>query len=163
MRRLKESGAGEGDYFNKALLDYEAETGVSFQLRHCWEVFKGRPKWMETEVPKFSAKSEEGSDKRYKTYGSSSFNTECVEVSINLNVDVGNDDGDEVKEIRRPIGRDKAKDRIRRNVSLPSLACPLCDHTSKIEDSSIYSSVALWPKDYSKLICRGEELDSSSN
>ncbi|GJU73321.1 hypothetical protein Tco_1264726 [Tanacetum coccineum] len=77
MRKLKESGAGDGDYFNRALLDYEAET--------------------------------ECSDKRYKTYGSSSFNTEGVEVSINLNVDVDDDDGDKVKEIRRPIGRDKAK------------------------------------------------------
>ncbi|GKC40567.1 hypothetical protein Tco_1052951 [Tanacetum coccineum] len=74
MRKLKESGAGDGDYFNMALLNYEAETGVLFQLRHCWEVFK-----------------------------------ECVEVSINLNVDVGDDDGNKVKKIRRPIGRDKAK------------------------------------------------------
>ncbi|GJX91215.1 hypothetical protein Tco_0344541 [Tanacetum coccineum] len=41
--------------------------------------------------------SDRGSDKRYKTYGSSSFNAEYREASINLNVDVGDDDGDEVQ------------------------------------------------------------------
>ncbi|GJY33797.1 hypothetical protein Tco_0418266 [Tanacetum coccineum] len=28
-------GVGDEDYFAKALLDYEAEYGVSFTLRHC--------------------------------------------------------------------------------------------------------------------------------
>nr|GEW05619.1 hypothetical protein [Tanacetum cinerariifolium] len=50
---------------------------------------------METEVLKFLAKSEEGSGKRYKTSGSSSFNTESRKASINLNVDVGDDEKDE--------------------------------------------------------------------
>ncbi|GKE44780.1 hypothetical protein Tco_1472064 [Tanacetum coccineum] len=68
------------DYYNRALLDYEAETGVPFKLRHWWEVFKGSQKWMESEVPKFLAKSGEGSDKRYKTSGSSSFNIESGEI-----------------------------------------------------------------------------------
>ncbi|GKD62541.1 hypothetical protein Tco_1300050, partial [Tanacetum coccineum] len=36
------------------------------------------------------------SGKRYKTPGSSSFNTESGEASINLNVDVGDDEEDEV-------------------------------------------------------------------
>ncbi|GKA16774.1 hypothetical protein Tco_0696611 [Tanacetum coccineum] len=75
MHRLQESRVRDEDYFNRALLDYEAETEVSFKLRHC-------------------------SDKRYKTYGSSSFNTEYREASINLNVDVGDEDGDEVPEVR---------------------------------------------------------------
>ncbi|GJZ37167.1 hypothetical protein Tco_0583358 [Tanacetum coccineum] len=39
-------------------------------------------------------RSWEGSDKRYKTYGSSSFNAEYREASINMNVDVGDDDGE---------------------------------------------------------------------
>ncbi|GKE95722.1 hypothetical protein Tco_1580577 [Tanacetum coccineum] len=47
--------------------------------------------------------------KRYKTSGSSSFNTESGDTSINLNVDVGDDEEDEVQELRRPIGRNKAK------------------------------------------------------
>ncbi|GKA64822.1 hypothetical protein Tco_0764529, partial [Tanacetum coccineum] len=57
------------------------------------------PKWMQSEVPKFSAKSREGS-KRYKTSWSSSFNTESGEASINLNANVGDDEEDEVQEIR---------------------------------------------------------------
>ncbi|GKE63628.1 zinc finger BED domain-containing protein RICESLEEPER 2-like protein, partial [Tanacetum coccineum] len=87
---------------------YEAETVTTFKLRHCWEILKGSPKWMQSEVPKFVGKSAEGS-KRYKTSGSSSFNIESGEASINLNVDVGDDEEDKVQEIRRPIGRDKVK------------------------------------------------------
>ncbi|GKA60258.1 hypothetical protein Tco_0759665, partial [Tanacetum coccineum] len=101
IRRLQESGAGDEDYYNRLLLDYEAETEVSFKLR--------RPKWMETKVLKFLAKSREGTDKRYKKSGSSSFNTESGKASINLNVNVDDDEEDEVQEIRQPIGRDKAK------------------------------------------------------
>ncbi|GKD74499.1 hypothetical protein Tco_1332781, partial [Tanacetum coccineum] len=37
---------------------------------------------MESEVPKFLAKSGEGSDKRYKTSGSSSFNIESGEIEV---------------------------------------------------------------------------------
>ncbi|GJX05357.1 hypothetical protein Tco_0191273 [Tanacetum coccineum] len=51
----------------------------------------------------------EGSSKRHKSTGSSSFNTESGEASINLNTTVGDNDDDDVQEIRRPQGRDKAK------------------------------------------------------
>ncbi|GKC00858.1 hypothetical protein Tco_0986994 [Tanacetum coccineum] len=75
---LQESGAEDEDYYNMALLDYEAETEVC-------------------------------SGKRYMTYRSSSFNTYFGEASINLNVDVCDDEKDEVEEIRRAIGGDKAR------------------------------------------------------
>nr|GEX80883.1 hypothetical protein [Tanacetum cinerariifolium] len=64
--RLQESGASDEDYYARALIDYEAETEITFKLRHCWEVLKGSPKWMQSEVPKFAAKSGGGS-KRYKS------------------------------------------------------------------------------------------------
>ncbi|GJS98416.1 B-box zinc finger protein 22 [Tanacetum coccineum] len=57
---------------------------------------------MDTEVPNFAAKHQ--ASKRYKTSGS--FNT--GDASINVNVDVV-DDEEEVQELRRPMGRDKAK------------------------------------------------------
>ncbi|GJY92353.1 hypothetical protein Tco_0508135 [Tanacetum coccineum] len=44
MRRAQDSGAGDEDYYNRALLDYEAEHGMQFTLLHCWEVLKGSPK-----------------------------------------------------------------------------------------------------------------------
>ncbi|GKG06897.1 hypothetical protein Tco_0329866, partial [Tanacetum coccineum] len=40
-----------------------------------------------------------GGSKRYKSSGSSSFNTEFGEASINLNANVGDDEEDEVHEI----------------------------------------------------------------
>ncbi|GJV61128.1 hypothetical protein Tco_1467228 [Tanacetum coccineum] len=38
-----ESGAEDEDYYARALLDYEAKYGMSFTLRHCWEVLKVHP------------------------------------------------------------------------------------------------------------------------
>ncbi|GJT69953.1 hypothetical protein Tco_1029239 [Tanacetum coccineum] len=37
MRMASISGVGDEDYFAKALLDYEAEYGVPFTLRHYYE------------------------------------------------------------------------------------------------------------------------------
>nr|GEV46300.1 hypothetical protein [Tanacetum cinerariifolium] len=47
--------------------------------------------------------------KRHKSSGSSSFNTEFEEANINLNTNVGDNNEDEVQEIRRLGGRDKAR------------------------------------------------------
>nr|GEW05513.1 hypothetical protein [Tanacetum cinerariifolium] len=49
----------------------------------------------------------EGSSKRHKLSGASSFKAESGDASINLNTTVA--DEDEVQEIRRPQGRDKAR------------------------------------------------------
>ncbi|GJX77663.1 hypothetical protein Tco_0324474 [Tanacetum coccineum] len=49
-----------------------------------------------------------GSSKMHKSSGSSSFNAKSGDASINLNNTV--DDEDDMQEIRRPKGRDKAKD-----------------------------------------------------
>ncbi|GJX35894.1 hypothetical protein Tco_0247451 [Tanacetum coccineum] len=38
MRRVHESGARDEDYYNRALLNYEAEQGMQFTLCHCWEM-----------------------------------------------------------------------------------------------------------------------------
>ncbi|GJY05136.1 hypothetical protein Tco_0371076 [Tanacetum coccineum] len=54
-----------------------------------------------------------GGSKSYKSSGSSSFNIKSGEASINQNANVGDDDEEEVQEIRRPMGRDKAKDAVK--------------------------------------------------
>nr|GEU85735.1 hypothetical protein [Tanacetum cinerariifolium] len=71
MPRAFNKFTSDEDYYAWELVDYEAETGTTFKLRHCWEILKGSLKWKQSEVPKFFAKSEEGS-KRYKSSGSSS-------------------------------------------------------------------------------------------
>ncbi|GJY95013.1 hypothetical protein Tco_0511374, partial [Tanacetum coccineum] len=47
MRRLQESEASDEDYYARELVDYEAETGTTFKLLHCWEILKDHPKWQE--------------------------------------------------------------------------------------------------------------------
>ncbi|GJS55910.1 zinc finger BED domain-containing protein RICESLEEPER 2-like protein [Tanacetum coccineum] len=107
----QDSRAGDEDYFNKVLLDYEAEFGVQFTLRHYWEVLKKSPKWWEQEVPKFLNPNVA---KRNKTSGSSSFNTESEDASFNLNVDARDEDKNEVQEVPRPMAGTKRKDRRRK-------------------------------------------------
>ncbi|GJU62000.1 glutathione S-transferase T3-like protein [Tanacetum coccineum] len=108
MRMGPESGVGEEDYVQKAMIHYQIDTCIPFKLRHCWEILKDHPKWQEIAIPTFNT-GYEGSSKRHKSTGSSSFNTESGEASINLNTTVGDNDDDDVQEIRRPQGRDKAK------------------------------------------------------
>ncbi|GKE47695.1 hypothetical protein Tco_1478953 [Tanacetum coccineum] len=103
------SVAKDEDYFDRALIDYQAETRTTFEYRHCWEILKNSPKWKQSELPKFATESRGGS-KRYKSSGSSSFNTESVEASINLNTNVGDNNEDEVQEIRRLMGKEKVRD-----------------------------------------------------
>ncbi|GKA84605.1 putative reverse transcriptase domain-containing protein [Tanacetum coccineum] len=78
MRMGPESGAGDEDYVQKAMIHYQIDTGIPFKLRHCWEILKDHPKWQEIAIPTFNTGSE-GSSKRHKSTGSSSFNTESGE------------------------------------------------------------------------------------
>ncbi|GKF16030.1 hypothetical protein Tco_0057492, partial [Tanacetum coccineum] len=57
-------------------------------------------------VPKYSNPN---ASKKSKTSRSSSFNTESGDASFNLNVDVGDEDENEVQEIPKTMGRDKAR------------------------------------------------------
>nr|GEX04990.1 hypothetical protein [Tanacetum cinerariifolium]GEZ63611.1 hypothetical protein [Tanacetum cinerariifolium] len=100
------SRAGDEDYVQKAMIHYQDETGVLFKFCHCWDVFKDNLKFQEIAFPNFNQGSE-GSNKRHKSFGSSSFNTESGDASINLNTTVV--DEDEVQKIRRPRGRDQAR------------------------------------------------------
>ncbi|GKC98075.1 ALP1-like protein, partial [Tanacetum coccineum] len=127
-RTAQESGAEDEDYFNRALMDYQDETGTTFKYRHCWEILKNSPKWKQSEFPKFAAKSRGGS-KRYKSSGSSSFNTESEDASINLNTNVGDNDEDEVQEIRRPMCRDKARDVAKKQWSRASGSSSMNDES----------------------------------
>ncbi|GJR58539.1 glutathione S-transferase T3-like protein [Tanacetum coccineum] len=83
-RSSDESGTGDEDYVQKAMIHYQAETGLPFKFRHCWDVLKDSPKFADISFPNLSQGSQ-GSNKRHKSYGSSSFNTESRDASINLN------------------------------------------------------------------------------
>ncbi|GJR38310.1 putative reverse transcriptase domain-containing protein [Tanacetum coccineum] len=121
MRMGPESGAGDAYYVQRAMIHYEIYTGLPFKLCHCWEILKDHPKWQEIAIPNFNTGSEGGS-KRHKSTGSSSFNTMSKEASINLNTNIDNNNEDEVQEIQRPKGRDKARAAARKNKGSKSSA-----------------------------------------
>ncbi|GJY71290.1 RNA-directed DNA polymerase, eukaryota [Tanacetum coccineum] len=80
------------------------------------EVLKESDKWSSGEVPLFMQEKEDGKNKRYKSSGSSSFNTqESGEGSIYLNTTVGVEEENEVEEVRRPkpMGKDQAKRKMK--------------------------------------------------
>ncbi|GJU49163.1 gamma-glutamyltranspeptidase 1 [Tanacetum coccineum] len=103
-----ESGAGDADYVQRAMIHYEIDTGLPFKLRRCWEILKDHPKWKEIAIPNFNTVSKGGS-KRHKSTGSSSFNIESGEASINLNTNVDDNDEDEVQKIQRPDGQEQSE------------------------------------------------------
>ncbi|GJZ88426.1 hypothetical protein Tco_0660208 [Tanacetum coccineum] len=91
MRIAHESGAGDEDYVQKAMVHYQAETGLPFKFRHCSDVLKDSLKFQDIAFPNLNQGSQ-GSSKRHKSSGSSSFNTESGDASINLNNTVADDD-----------------------------------------------------------------------
>ncbi|GKC91284.1 gamma-glutamyltranspeptidase 1 [Tanacetum coccineum] len=108
----KQGNSRKSSGFWCEVLSYiESKTGKpSLNFDMCWvtEVLKGHPKWQEIAIPTFNT-GFEVSSKRHKSTGSSSFKIESGEASINLNSNVGDNDKDDVQEIRRREGRDKAK------------------------------------------------------
>ncbi|GJU32749.1 CDPK-related kinase 3 [Tanacetum coccineum] len=103
------SGAGDGDYIKKEHEEYHAEYGVPFTLLHMWSGLKDCHKWKEVELTRFEEKRHENF-KRYKSSGSSSFNTlQSGEDLFNLNVEAGEEEEEEVKDVRRPMDMDRAK------------------------------------------------------
>ncbi|GJY02432.1 ALP1-like protein [Tanacetum coccineum] len=104
----EEGGARDEYYIQRAMIHYQAETGLPFKFCHCWDVLKDSPKLKEIALLNFNTGFEGGS-KRHKSSGSSLFNTESGDASIYLNTNVGDNDEDEVQEIRRPKGMDKAR------------------------------------------------------
>ncbi|GJW07643.1 ALP1-like protein [Tanacetum coccineum] len=104
----EESGAGDEDYVQRAMIHYQDETEVPFKFHHCWDVLKDSSKFQEIAFPNFNQGSE-GSSKRHKSSGSSSFNTESGDASINLNTTVADEDEVQEKEIRPTRRMDKAR------------------------------------------------------
>ncbi|GJZ09230.1 hypothetical protein Tco_0543513 [Tanacetum coccineum] len=61
-----ESGVGDEDYVQRAMIHYQDETEVPFKFRHCWNVLKDSPKFQEIAFQNFNQGSE-GSSKRHKS------------------------------------------------------------------------------------------------
>ncbi|GJZ62157.1 transposon ty3-G gag-pol polyprotein [Tanacetum coccineum] len=67
-------GCRDEDYVQKAMIHYQAETGLPFKFRHCWDVLKDSPKFQEIAFPNLNQGSR-GSSKRHKSSGSRASST----------------------------------------------------------------------------------------
>ncbi|GKC20354.1 hypothetical protein Tco_1022504 [Tanacetum coccineum] len=85
------SGANNADYLQRAITDYHVEYGVPSLLPHCWDVLKERIN--ANRMKKFHLR----------------------EGSINFNTTIGDEEENEVEEVRRPkpMGRDQAKRKMK--------------------------------------------------
>ncbi|GJX35751.1 hypothetical protein Tco_0247308 [Tanacetum coccineum] len=86
----------------------------------CEDVLKDGLKLKEIAFRNFNTGSEGGS-KRHKSSGSSLFNTESGDASINLNTNVV--DEDVVQDIRRPGGKDKARAAGKKRIKIREVEC----------------------------------------
>ncbi|GKD49539.1 hypothetical protein Tco_1278515 [Tanacetum coccineum] len=84
----------ENSAVDKARKECGFWTKVLWYMERKTKVLRKSTKWMNSEVPKFDRNKKDA--KRSETSGSSSFNTESGDASINLNDDVGDEEEDEV-------------------------------------------------------------------
>nr|GEW08363.1 transposon Ty3-G Gag-Pol polyprotein [Tanacetum cinerariifolium] len=68
MRMAQKSGVIDEDYVQKAMVQYQAETGLHFKFRHCWDVLKDILKFQDIAFPNLNQGSQ-GSSKRHKSSG----------------------------------------------------------------------------------------------
>ncbi|GJY68377.1 hypothetical protein Tco_0471359 [Tanacetum coccineum] len=68
MCMAHEGGTRDENYVQWEMIHYQAETGLPFKFRHCWDVLKDSPKWKEIVLPNFNTGSKGGS-KRHKSSG----------------------------------------------------------------------------------------------
>nr|GEZ94453.1 hypothetical protein [Tanacetum cinerariifolium] len=103
VTRMTRSGAGDIDYRQLALTEYQAEYGILFTLIHCWKKLSYCQKFMRVKLPKFEANKAE-KNKRYKSSGnSSSFNTQSEHGSYDMNTKAGGDEEEDVQDVQRPM------------------------------------------------------------
>ncbi|GJR99274.1 hypothetical protein Tco_0315783 [Tanacetum coccineum] len=69
-----ESGARDEDYVPKAMVHYQAETGLPFKFYHCWDVLKDSLKFQDIAFLNLNQWSQ-GSSKRHKSSGSRASST----------------------------------------------------------------------------------------
>nr|GEV26846.1 hypothetical protein [Tanacetum cinerariifolium] len=130
MRMAQESGAGDEDYVQKAMLHYEHETRVPFRYRHCWDVLKDSPKFQEIAFPNFNQRYE-GSSKRHKSSGSSSLVRSTQ--SLGTLVDGKRDDG-------KVEQRDAFMELKRREVECREREVAATEYRAQQEDIKLYLS-----------------------
>ncbi|GKA19140.1 hypothetical protein Tco_0699055 [Tanacetum coccineum] len=131
-----ESGAGDEYYVQRAMIHYQDETGVPFKFRHCWDVLKDSSKFQEIAFPNFNQGSE-GSSKRHKSSGFSSFNTESGDVSINLNTTVADEDEMTSTEVQQRGAFIELK---RREVECREREIAATEYRAQQEDIKLYLS-----------------------
>ena len=93
----KSSGSSDTDILTLIYRKYKEEVGSAFVHEHCWFIVKNNPKW--SVVPTMSTGSSRGT-KRNNTFDDS-------DARFNLVDD--DDNGDDIQEPERPIGRTKVK------------------------------------------------------
>ncbi|GJX29827.1 RNA-directed DNA polymerase, eukaryota [Tanacetum coccineum] len=134
MRMAQESGAEDEDYVQRAMIHYQDEIGVPFKFCHCWDVLKDSPKFQEIAFPNFNQGSE-GSSKRHKSSGSSLFNTESGDTSINLNTTVADEDEMTSTEVQQ---RDTFMELKRREVECREREIAATEYRPQQEDIKLY-------------------------
>ncbi|GKC05224.1 hypothetical protein Tco_0996834 [Tanacetum coccineum] len=111
VTRMMRSGSEGEDCTQLTLIEYLAEYGILFTLIHCKKELRDCQKFMHMELSKFKAYKEEA-NKKYKSSGnSSSFKTQ-LDASFNLNTEAGGNKEEDVQEIQRPKGRDRAQKKV---------------------------------------------------
>ncbi|KAL8245132.1 hypothetical protein R6Q59_011390 [Mikania micrantha] len=129
--QTRRSGQSDAMIEREAEEQYREEFNAHFSLQRSWKLMRKCPNWIRLETVQSSA------SKRSKASSTDSPGTSDARVNINLNYldEEEEDDDNEIKDLTRPIGRDRAKaDRARARRGSSSQTTP--DYNQEIEQLS---------------------------
>ncbi|KAD1144211.1 hypothetical protein E3N88_11251 [Mikania micrantha] len=129
--QTRRSGQSDAMIEREAEEQYREEFNAHFSLQRSWELMRKCPNWIRLETVQSSA------SKRSKTSSTDSPGTSDARVNINLNYldEEEEDDDNEIEDLTRPIGRDRAKaDQARARRGSSSQTTP--DYNQGIEQLS---------------------------
>ncbi|KAD2804290.1 hypothetical protein E3N88_37667 [Mikania micrantha] len=129
--QTRRSGQSDAMIEREAEEQYREEFNAQFSLQRSWELMRKCPNWIRLETVQSSA------SKRSKASSTDSPGTSDARVNINLNDldEEEEEDDNEIEDLTRPIGRDRAKaDRARARRGSSSQTTP--DYNQGIEQLS---------------------------
>ncbi|GJT64763.1 hypothetical protein Tco_1016243 [Tanacetum coccineum] len=105
-----ESGTNDLDVYQKACVEYKMMYKGDFTLEHCYNILKDHPGWKNVEMPNFYQSQGRKKSKTSETTSGSA--------SGGLNLNEEADEAVEETQEFRPMGRDRAKAKLKQSVPL---------------------------------------------
>ncbi|KAL8232707.1 hypothetical protein R6Q57_002485 [Mikania cordata] len=101
--QTRQSGESDALIKSKAVDQFRQEFNTAFTLKRSWEIMRKCPNWVRISIVQPTT------SKRSKASSADSPGSSDARVQINLHELIEEEDDDEIEDLTRPTGRDRAK------------------------------------------------------